>query len=72
MAVAGLVALRTTLAQNPSEGHFYFQWPHTTAQCEVSRKRWPRRQSFQPAGDWLQVVTLTWNNAMPPFSAWIL
>ncbi|RSH89934.1 hypothetical protein EHS25_001920 [Saitozyma podzolica] len=52
MAVAGLVALRTTLAQNPSEGHFYFQWPHTTAQCEV--------------------VTLTWNNAMPPFSAWIL
>lgn len=27
---------------------------------------------FQSAGDWLQVVTLTWNNAMPPFSAWVL
>jgi hypothetical protein len=72
IALAVLVTLGATLAQKPSEGHFFFQWPQTISQCEVRKRRKRSRQSFWPGDDQLQVVKLIWNNAMPPFWAWIL
>jgi hypothetical protein len=35
LAVAAAL-LPTTLAQTPGVGHFFFNWPQTTSQCEVS------------------------------------
>lgn len=72
IALVALVALRGTLAEKPSEGYFSVRWPRTTSQCEVRERRERYGQSFRPRGDQLQVVTLRWNDAMPPFSAWIL
>jgi hypothetical protein len=72
IALAALVTLGATLAQKPSEGHFFFQWPQTISQCEVRERRERSRQSFRPGDDQQQVVNLIWNDAMPPFSAWVL
>jgi hypothetical protein len=36
LALAMAAALPAALGQTPGVGHFFFNWPQTTSQCEVS------------------------------------
>jgi hypothetical protein len=63
--MGGLVALGQT-----DEQKFFFYWPTETTQCQVSETSCLIALLRDDADE--QIIDLTWANATPPFTAYIM